>query len=69
MLILEDIERLTDNQQEILQMLNNGLKSRVEENGKGLEKLEGRFNKMLLAIGGGMFTIILMLVGILIRLG
>ena len=66
---MENIKVLTENQQEILQVLNNGLKAKVEENGKGLEKLESQFNKILLAIGGGMFTIILMLVGILIRLG
>lgn len=63
-----DIEKLKDNQQEILQTLNNGLKSKVNQNNKGLNKLESRFNNLLLAIGGGMFAIIMMLVTILIKL-
>jgi len=64
----KEVSELKRNQQKILQTLNNGLKSQVETNGNGLEKLENRFNKLLLALGGGMFTIILMLIGILLRL-
>lgn len=65
----DDINKLEERQQEILQTLNNGLKSQVEENGKGLKKMEERFNKLLWAIGGGMFTIILILVQIMIQTG
>ncbi|MFP4018499.1 MAG: hypothetical protein ACLFUH_04560 [Bacteroidales bacterium] len=64
----EEFEKIKENQQEILQTLNNGLKSKVEENNKGLNDLESRFNKLLLTIGAGMFAIILMLIEIMINL-
>lgn len=66
---MSDIEELENNQQEILQTLNNGLKSKVEENYNNMKQLESRFNKLLLAMGGGMFAIIMMLVQILVKLG
>ena len=66
---MADIEKLEENQQEILQTLNNGLKSKVKENCNNLKKLESRFNKLLLAMGGGMFAIILLLIQILVQIG
>lgn len=59
-------EKLECNQQEILQTLNNGLKSKTADTIKKVIKLEDRFNKLLLALGGGMFAIILLLVQILL---
>ena len=64
-----DKQRLKENQQQILQTINNGLKSKVKENSKNLENLDKKFNQLLYAIGGGMFAIILLLIQILIRLG
>lgn len=64
----QEFEKLKENQQEILQVLNNGLKSQAKQNGEGLDKLESRFNKLLLAIGAGMFAIILMLIEIMVNL-
>ena len=61
-------EILECNQQEIMQILNNGLKSKSAETIEKVIKLEERFNKLLVAIGGGMFTIILLLAQILIML-
>ena len=66
---MADIDELEYNQQEIMQTLNNGLKSKVEENYENMKNLESRFNKLLLAIGSGMFAIILLLVQILVKLG
>lgn len=63
------IEELENNQQQILQTLNNGLKSTTKENKNNLKKLDNKFDKLLYAIGGGMFAIILMLVQILVKLG
>lgn len=60
-----EFEKIKENQQEILQTLNNGLKHQVNENGKRLTKMEANFNKLLFAIGGGLFTIILMLAQLL----
>ena len=65
----ECVDKLEDGQHQIKETLNNGLKSQSEENGKGLSKLEERFNKLLLAIGGGMFAIIMLLVQILMQTG
>jgi len=59
-------EKLECNQQEILQTLNNGLKSKTADTAKKVEKLESRFNKLLIAMGSGMFAIILLLVQILL---
>ena len=64
----KEIEKLKENQQTILQTLNNGLKSQTQENGRRLRKMEDNFNKLLFAIGGGMFAMIVLLIQILIKL-
>jgi len=61
-------DKLECNQQAILQTLNNGLKSKSLETMEKVEKLEDRFNKLLLALGAGMFTIIIMFAQIIIKL-
>ena len=66
--ILEELNCLKSNQGKIRETLNNGLKHKTEETVKRLELLENRFNKLLLAMGAGMFTVIIMLVQILMRL-
>ena len=60
--------KLEENQQEILQTLNNGLKSQTKDNGRRLSKMEDNFNKLLFAIGGGMFAMIVLLIQILMKL-
>ena len=60
--------KLEENQQQILQTLNNGLKSQTQDNGRRLGKMEDNFNKLLFALGGGMFAIIILLVQILTML-
>jgi len=67
--VSEEIEKLQENQSEILQIINNGLKSKVEQNCESLNGLESRFNKLLLTMGGGMFAIILLLIQILVEIG
>lgn len=61
-------DKLECNQQTILQTLNNGLKSKSVETMEKVEKLEDRFNKLLLALGAGMFTIIIMFAQIILKL-
>ena len=66
---LENVkEKIAEKQQEILETLNNGLKSQTKENGRRLNKMEANFNKLMFALGGGMFSIILLLVSILVKI-
>lgn len=88
----EKYEKLRCTQEEIMQILNNGLKSKTSytigkleelqkefneiskilqiaiKTDEKVDKLEDRFNKVLLAFGGGMFAIILMFARIIMTI-
>ena len=59
------IERLEDQNEKQYSMLE-----KIDEKTDGLsEKLDKKINTLLYAIGGGMFALILMMLGILLRNG
>ena len=53
----KESDKIEDNQQEILETLNNGLKSKTKENTKEVKKLTDRFNKFLWGLVVSMTTV------------
>ena len=64
----DKISKLESNQQRILQTLNNGLKSKTEENSERLDKLVDRFNGLIWSLIAGMGTVIMFLITIVWQL-